>query len=323
MFERFSQDARQVVVSAQEQARGLGHNYIGTEHLLLGVLAQPPEVPAARALRTLGYSLDGVRAGVEQIVGPGDRQRSRFGHIPFTARAKKVMELSLREALRLEHDHIGSEHIVLAIVREGGGVAAQVLIQHGPSLEDVRKAVLAVTAEPGLSTRGPGTPAGARTPAADAVLALAQRLAAGAPVGSHHLLEALARTDGSMGGQVLAALGVDAEAVVGTADGLDVTSTSDVTAEQVAAGRIRLWVEGEEVRLAVADPALAARARELVAVGGGELRGEGPLVGPFIGLHRGVVDGLDAVAVLVAPDDGEPAPARTSLRDRLRRRSGR
>jgi ATP-dependent Clp protease ATP-binding subunit ClpC len=318
MFERFSQDARQVVVSAQEQARGLGHNYIGTEHLLLSVLAQSPDVPGARALRTLGYTVDSVRTGIEQIVGPGDPKRSRFGHIPFTARAKKVMELSLREALRLEHDHIGSEHIVLGIVRESGGVAAQVLVQHGPSLDDVRKAVLAVMNEPG--TR-PSPGAGARTPAADEVLALAQRLAAGAPVGSHHLLEALARTDGCMGGQVLAALGVDPEAVVGTVDGLDVTSTSDVTAEQVAAGRIRLWVDGEEVRLAVADPDLAARARELVAVGGGELRGEGPLVGPFIGLHQGVVDGLDAVAVLVAPDEAEPA--RTSIRDRLRRRSGR
>jgi ATP-dependent Clp protease ATP-binding subunit ClpA len=322
MFERFSQDARQVVVSAQEQARGLEHNYIGTEHLLLGVLAQPPDVPAARALRSLGYSVESVRTGIEQIVGTGDARRSRFGHIPFTTRAKKVMELSLREALRLEHDHIGSEHIVLGIVREGGGVAAQVLVQHGPSLEDVRDAVLAVMGEPGSKpSASPG--AGTRTPAADEVLALAQRLAAGAPVGSHHLLEALARTGASMGGQVLAALGVDAEAVVGAVDGLDVTTTSDVTAEQVAAGRIRLWVEGEEVRLAVADADLAARARELVAVGGGELRGEGPLVGPFIGIHQGVVDGLDAVAVLVAPDEAEPAPTRTSLRDRLRRRSAR
>jgi ATP-dependent Clp protease ATP-binding subunit ClpA len=320
MFERFTQSARQVVVSAQEQARSLGHNYIGTEHLLLGVLAQPPEVAATRALLALGYTLDGCREGIEQLIGPGDPSRSRSGHIPFTSRCKKVMELSLRESLRLKHDHIGAEHLVLAIVREGGGVAAQLLVQHGPSLEEVRRAVLAVAAEPGRADPGPSGPAGARTPAVDEVLALAQRLAAGAPVGSHHLLEALTRTGASMAGRVLAALGVDADRVVAQVDGLDVAETSDVTAEQLAAARVRLWVEADEVRVAVADPTLAARVRELVDAGDGELRGEGPLVGAFIGMHRGIVDGLDAVAVLVAPDEPDVPRHRTSIRDRLRRR---
>jgi ATP-dependent Clp protease ATP-binding subunit ClpC len=121
MFERFTDPARRVVVLAQEQARLLNHNYIGTEHLLLGLLREGDGV-AAKALRALGISLEAVRAQVEATVGQG--LRAPTGHIPFTPRAKQVLEVSLREALQLGHSSIDTEHILLGILREGEGVAA-------------------------------------------------------------------------------------------------------------------------------------------------------------------------------------------------------
>ena len=128
MFERFTDRARRVVVLAQDEARRLDHDYIGTEHLLLGLLHEGQGV-AAQALDGLGVDLAEVRRRVEEIIGRG--QHAPSGHIPFTPRAKKVLELSLREALDLGHDYIGTEHILLGIVREGQGVAAQVLAAHG------------------------------------------------------------------------------------------------------------------------------------------------------------------------------------------------
>jgi len=116
MFERFTDRARRVVVLAQEEARLLNHNYIGTEHLLLGLIREGDGV-AAEALESLGISLDAVRQQVEEIIGQG--QQAPSGHIPFTPRAKKVLELSLREATQLGQDHIGAEHILLGLVREG------------------------------------------------------------------------------------------------------------------------------------------------------------------------------------------------------------
>src|SRR6266851_8759606 len=128
MFERFTDRARRVVVLAQEEARMLDHNYIGTEHILLGLIHEGEGVAAA-SLESLGISLEAVRQGVEQIIGKGQQQPS--GHIPFTPRAKKVLELSLREALQLGHDYIGTEHILLGLISEGEGVAAQVLVKLG------------------------------------------------------------------------------------------------------------------------------------------------------------------------------------------------
>jgi ATP-dependent Clp protease ATP-binding subunit ClpC len=125
MFERFTDRARQVVVLAQEEARMLNHGYIGTEHILLGLIREGEGV-AARALESLGISLEAVRQQVEKIIGRG--QQAPSGHIPFTPRAKKVLELSLREAKALGHNYIGTEHILLGLIREGGGVAAQVLV---------------------------------------------------------------------------------------------------------------------------------------------------------------------------------------------------
>ena len=139
MFERFTDRARRVVVLAQEEARMLNHNYIGTEHILLGLIHEGEGV-AAKALEALNISLEGVRAQVEEIIGQG--QQAPSGHIPFTPRAKKVLELSLREALQLGHNYIGTEHILLGLIREGEGVAAQVLVKLGADLNRVRQQVI-------------------------------------------------------------------------------------------------------------------------------------------------------------------------------------
>jgi Clp amino terminal domain, pathogenicity island component len=139
MFERFTDRARRVVVLAQDEARMLNHNYIGTEHLLLGLIHEGEGV-AAKALTSLGISLEAVRHQVEEIIGQGPASPS--GHIPFTPRAKKVLELSLREALQLGHNYIGTEHILLGLLREGDGVAAQVLVGLGADLNRVRHQVI-------------------------------------------------------------------------------------------------------------------------------------------------------------------------------------
>jgi hypothetical protein len=139
MFERFTDRARRVVVLAQEEAVGLQHNYIGTEHLLLGLIREREGV-AAKALEALGISLEAVRSEVEEIIGQG--QSAPTGQIPFTPRAKKVLELSLREALQLSHSYIGTEHILLGLIREGEGVAAQVLVKLGADLSRVRQQVI-------------------------------------------------------------------------------------------------------------------------------------------------------------------------------------
>jgi hypothetical protein len=144
MFERFTDRARRVVVLAQEESRLLNHNYIGTEHILLGLVHEGEGV-AALALTGLGISLEDVRARVEEIIGPG--KAAPTGHIPFTPRAKKVLELSLREALALGHNYIGTEHILLGLVREGQGVAAQVLVElGGGDLDQVRQQVVQLLA---------------------------------------------------------------------------------------------------------------------------------------------------------------------------------
>ncbi len=139
MFERFTDRARRVVVLAQDEAKMLNHNYIGTEHILLGLIHEGEGV-AAKALEQMGISLEAVREQVEEIIGHGQTQPT--GHIPFTPRAKKVLELSLREALQMNHSYIGTEHILLGLIREGEGVAAQVLIKLGADLNRVRNTVL-------------------------------------------------------------------------------------------------------------------------------------------------------------------------------------
>jgi ATP-dependent Clp protease ATP-binding subunit ClpC len=145
MFERFTDRARRAVVQAQEEARTLNHDFIGTEHILLGLVGEGQGV-AAKALESLGVSMEAVRQRVEDIVPPGQVE-VRTGHIPFTPRAKKVLELSLSESKLLGHRYIGTEHILLGLLREGEGVAAQVLAALGADLDGVRERVVQLLAE--------------------------------------------------------------------------------------------------------------------------------------------------------------------------------
>src|SRR5919107_3763031 len=154
MFERFTDRAREIIVLAQEEARMLNHNYIGTEHILLGLIHEGEGV-AAKALESLGISLEAVRSQVEEIIGQGGSSPS--GHIPFTPRAKKVLELSLREALQLGHNYIGTEHMLLGLVREGEGVAAQVLVNLGADLSRVRQQVIQLLSGYSGGKEGAGT----------------------------------------------------------------------------------------------------------------------------------------------------------------------
>ena len=166
MFERFTDRARRVVVLAQEEARMLGHNYIGTEHLLLGLIHEGEGV-AAKALESLGISLEAVRQQVQEVIGQG--QQAPSGHIPFTPRAKTVLELTSREARQLGHNYIGTEHILLGLIREGEGVAAQVLVKLGADLNRVRQQVIQLLhgyqgKEPASSGATPGGRWGGRVP---------------------------------------------------------------------------------------------------------------------------------------------------------------
>ncbi len=160
MFERFTDRARRVVVLAQEEARLLNHSYIGTEHILLGLIHEGEGV-AAKAMESLGISLEAVRSQVEEIIGQGGSSPS--GHIPFTPRAKKVLELSLREALQLGHNYIGTEHILLGLIREGEGVAAQVLVKLGADLSRVRQQVIQLLSGYQGGQGKPGEPQAAAT----------------------------------------------------------------------------------------------------------------------------------------------------------------
>ncbi|MDX6394769.1 MAG: ATP-dependent Clp protease ATP-binding subunit ClpC [Streptosporangiaceae bacterium] len=162
MFERFTERARRVVILAQEEARRLNHNHIGTEHILLGLIHEGDGVAAA-SLESLGISLEAVRQQVEGIIGQG--RAAPTGRIPYTPRAKKVLELSLREALQLGHNHIGTEHILLGLIREGRGAAAQVLVRLGADLARVREQVIQMLGdvpgeeEPGMRRAGKGSAA--------------------------------------------------------------------------------------------------------------------------------------------------------------------
>jgi len=209
MFERFSDRARRVVVLSQEEARLLNHNHIGTEHILLGLVHEDGGV-AARALESLGIRPDAVRGEVEEIVGQGGSPPAE--HIPFTPRAKKVLELSLREAIQFGHNYIGTEHILLGLLREGEGVACQVLVNLGANLPKVRARVLQLITE----STGEGTSTWVFRPSSEltAVLDEAHRVAEASgerevmPI--HLFLAAVQHPDGAAG-RMLQVVGVDPE----------------------------------------------------------------------------------------------------------------
>jgi ATP-dependent Clp protease ATP-binding subunit ClpA len=268
MFERFTDRARRVVVLAQEEARLLGHNYIGTEHILLGLIHEAEGV-AAKTLAQLGISAEAVRSRVEAIIGEG--AGAPTGHIPFTPRSKKVLELSLREALQLGHNYIGTEHILLGLIREGEGVGAQVLVVLGADLSRVRQEVIhqlggVSGGRRGARFSGPSPMLMTReTPAAAKAAVEARRLAGSAPVGSHHYLLALLAQNDSVAAKALEGLGVTAEALQQRVAEIETAGTSDETPEEAGARRVGMRVEGKLVMLEIDDPALAASLEEAMS----------------------------------------------------------
>ena len=281
MFERFTAYARRAVVTAQEEARELNHNYIGTEHILLALLRRPDGLPnqedgiASAILEEFGMSRAGVREEVIAKVGIG-KGKAKPGHIPFTPRAKKVLELALREALQLHHNYIGTEHLLLGLIREDEGVAVQIMRDHADLLA-LRAAVLdrlpageagegALAAVTGALLRqvrarhwGPrdGGDVSA-TPATDATLAEAARLAGGSPVGSHHLLLAALADPNSAAARTLASLGVDLDKARESLRGADVTGTTDEPPEEAGRRQMSVQVANETLTVVIVDPVLVA-----------------------------------------------------------------
>jgi ATP-dependent Clp protease ATP-binding subunit ClpC len=299
MFERFTDRARQTVVLAQEEARRLGHSYIGTEHLLLGLLREGEGV-AAQAIGRMGISLADVRSDVVRIIG--EASESPSGHIPFTPRSKKVLELSLREAMQLGHNYIGTEHILLGLVREGEGVAAQVLVARGADLKRVRATVIDELRNitPGSRASGPR-----RTPGGEEALSNAQQLAGSSAVGSHHLLEALARSEDSLASKVLVSLGVDADTLAAKIDELGIEGTSDVTPEESAARHMELRVEADVAYVVLRDERTIQLVRTITESFGGSVRGDDTGVGSMAALWQAVAAGLEDLRRRLAPADDE------------------
>jgi ATP-dependent Clp protease ATP-binding subunit ClpC len=325
MFERFTVKARQVVVTAQEEARLLKHDYIGTEHILLGLLDVPDSV-AAKVLHQLGYNKETAQVDIAGVVEPGTEERS--GHIPFTPRAKKTLELALREALQLHHTYIGTEHILLALVREGEGVGAKVLAERINPISKIRAAVLA-SLEGSHDVGASPWPAG--TPATEDTVSTASALAGGAPVGSHHLLEALLRAENSMAARVLRELGVDPDAVAAKIDELDPATTTDANPEESAARKMEIRLVDDEVHLILRDPTTVTIAKQVTELSDGPIQGVGPVAGMFVPLWRSTNQLLLQIQRMLEPepdDEGGSAESkvakvvRTVLAPRLRRRTG-
>ena len=319
MFERFSGQARHVVVSAQEEARELDHNYIGTEHLLLGLLTS--DSLASASLNALGYTRDDVQAKVVATVGRG--KASSGGHIPFTPRAKKVLELSLREALQLKHNYIGTEHILLGLLREGEGMAAQILSDKHP-LDRIRGDVLTRIESPApREVHGAG-----RTPAAHGVLALAAELAGEGPVGSHHILEAMLQQPDSAAAKVLGDAGIDLDQLAAKLDEISTEDTDDDTPQQAAARQLELSVSDETVTVVLRDPGSLELGKRIVQLNAGPLAARGPQLDLLGRLWTAVNDWLAATArVLEPPPDVAPEVAEKlftrGLPSRFRRRRAR
>ncbi len=331
MFERFTNRARHAVVLAQEEARQLTHNYIGTEHILLGLLGEPESV-AGRVLAGIGMTLDGTRTEVAAIVGPGKKLTS--GHIPFTPRAKKILELSLREALQVNHNYIGTEHILLGMIREGDGVAARVLRQHADLLV-IRAAVLdllpAASADSARMRRwlrrrpaaGVGAPESEAaehavlnaTPAVDITLSEAARLAGTQPVGSHHLLLAALTDANTAAARALVALGIDLDHARDALRRADVAGTSDEPPEEAGRRQMTVQVTGDKLILEATDPTIVEAGRAAVSSLGdragtpGTINGDLPAAASLAAVWQALHDGLTAIQhrAAASPPDAPPA----------------
>ena len=328
MFERFTDRARRVVVLAQEEARGLKHNFIGTEHILLALLDERDAL-AARALTRFGMQPEPVREEIKALVGTG--ASAPAGHIPFTPRAKKVLELALREALQLKHDYIGTEHILLGVVREGEGVGAQILKEHAVDLETVRITVIDLLEAYGAG-RGsrrlrrftepvrPGehlreraeTPA---TPAAKAGVAEAERLAGEQAVGSHHLMLGALSDPNAAAAQALSELGVDLEQVRERLRGIDVTGTSDELPEDAGRRQMIIRVDEDKLTIEATDRLIVSLGQAALAELGdqadppGTIRGSLPASASLSDLWLALRDSLAQIRLsATAPADAPGAP---------------
>jgi ATP-dependent Clp protease ATP-binding subunit ClpA len=347
MFERFTDRARRTVVNAQDEARRLHHNYIGTEHILLGLLSEAEGV-AALALSRFGLTLDVVREDVLGVIGMGKHQPT--GHIPFTPRAKKCLELSLREALQLGHNYIGTEHILLGLIREGEGVAAQIMANHAGDITLVRAAVLdvipAAPGEPGrrwLRRRQavaspiavplrPTEPDELRTtPAADASLEEAARLAGASPVGSHHMLLAALADPDTAAARALVSLGLDLESARVALRQADVAGSSDELPEEAGRRQMIISVTGDRLTVEAADQAIVKLGRaalDAISASGGSagegsagtgeddpvgvIRGDEPVSASLAAVWQSLYDALEDVrrrAKVAANAPASEAPA--------------
>src|SRR5450631_531692 len=322
MFERFTTRARHVVVLAQDESRRLNHNYIGTEHLLLGLLAERDGV-AGRALDSVGVTLDQVRARVEAAVGLGKKPPK--GHIPFTPRAKKVLELGLREALSLRHDYIGTEHLLLGLIREREGLGSKVLSQLGVDGLTLRSRVLELVppADPaGLWRRRfwprqqidvPTVAVGAEsrnTTAADVSLDEARRLAGETAVGSHHLLLATLSDPSSAAAKALSSLGLDLDQARSALRDVDVAGTTDEQPEEAGRRQLVMRLDGATLVLETSDATLIEHANAaLVVVGSTDhtIRGDDPRSTEFAEVWRAWRDALAGIAAQAwrGDDDSE------------------
>jgi len=313
MFERFTNRARHVVVLSQEEARELQHNYIGTEHILLGLIAESGGV-ASQALARFGMTLDGARDEVKAIIGLGKSRPS--GHIPFTPRAKKVLELALREALQLDHHHIGTEHILLGVIREGEGVGAQIIRQHCADLTEVRTAVVdIVSALPAWSPKGRlwlreqletktgraperGQPLQIRTTqAADTSLTEAARLAGSQPVGSHHLLLAAIADADSAASRALARLG-QLERLKEALRATDVVGTSDELPEEAGRRQMLIKVTPEKITIEATDELIVGLGQAALAALGDEtgvIQGSEPAAASLSNVWQALHDSLETI----------------------------
>jgi ATP-dependent Clp protease ATP-binding subunit ClpC len=297
MFERFTNRARHVVVLSQEEARLLSHNYIGTEHILLGLLGESESI-GGQVLASFGFTLDNAREEVAAKVGRGKKEPS--GHIPFTPRAKKTLELSLREALAIKHNYIGTEHILLGLIREGEGVAVQIMREHADPAE-IRAAVLEAVSATGSGEAGealeaeegaeetnavlrwlrqrltlrhqasapfrpelPGTVErpSRGTPAVEAALEQAARLAGPLPVGSHHLLLAALNDANSAASSALTSLGVDLNELRAKLRSARLAGTSDEQPEQAGRRQMAINVSDEMLTIVLTDPVIVEAGKE-------------------------------------------------------------
>jgi ATP-dependent Clp protease ATP-binding subunit ClpC len=271
MFERFTGRARHVIVIAQDAARVLDHNYIGTEHLLLGLIREDNSI-AGIVLANVGLTYEGVRADIEAATKKPKGKHAPKGHIPFTPRAKKVLELALREALQLGHNYIGTEHILLGVMREGEGLGAEILRKHDLDFSMLRTRILDAIPitesnearglrrwlRPRSSSSGPEI---RTTTAIDASLEEARRIAGNAAVGSHHLLLATLNDPASAAAKALTTLGIDLDRAREALRNVEVAGTSDELPEEAGRRQLTLNVTEHGLTLETADPVLVQQAR--------------------------------------------------------------